>query len=614
MAARDDSDRMKASYEDRVRTLADSVSQRERELAILAAVASRVHGENEVQAILDIALDEILKRMDLRTAWIFMGTDEERKLHLAASRGVSQRYLHEVRTEGLGECLCPEVFWSGHRMQARNTTQCPRMPDIIEGLSAPVAHACIPLRFGDTTRGVLNVAARPGQLFTEDELRFLETLGHQIGLAVERARHLDVERVRNQEARAMAAVSKAVGGTLDVDAVLRAVAETSRELVSADRAVILLGDRPASIRVGYVAGKAHPEFVVGRTLDLIAAGSRLIPAALADRKVYNVADWLRDPRANHAIAQQWEIRSGLIVPLIARDRLLGVLLLSCADDHRWSEDAVEVAEALAAQASVALENARLFEEARQAYQQLREAQERSLRSEKMAVLGTFASGLAHEVRNPLNSIGLQLSILDRRIGRCEPALGKEMAELSGIIREEVKRLDGLVGDFLLFSRADRIQYHEADLEQLIDEVVHLLRPEARAAGVTIRRQREGDPIPPARMDGEKMKQVVMNLLRNAVEAMPDGGVVTLESGLVDGRARLVVRDTGPGLPSGVDVFQLFVTTKPKGTGLGLSIVQQIVLQHGGDIVAAPSEPGQGACFTVTLPIQAANEAQTEAGS
>jgi signal transduction histidine kinase len=87
----------------------------------------------------------------------------------------------------------------------------------------------------------------------------------------------------------------------------------------------------------------------------------------------------------------------------------------------------------------------------------------------------------------------------------------------------------------------------------------------------------------------------------------------LESGLVDGRARLIVRDTGPGLPAGVDVFQLFVTTKPKGTGLGLSIVQQIVLQHGGDIVAA-SEPGQGACFTVTLPVQPVSEAQTEAGS
>jgi signal transduction histidine kinase len=444
-------ERMKASYEDRVRALGDTVSQRERELATLAHVASRVHGEDEVQTILDIALDEILERMDLKTAWIFMGTDEEKKLALAASRGVSQRYLDEIRTEGLGECLCPEVFWSGHRMQARNTTQCPRMPDIVEGLNAPVAHACIPLRFDRGTRGVLNVAARPGQLFTEDELRFLETLGHQIALAVERARHLQ-------------------------------------------------------------------------------------------------------------------------------------------------------------------ENTRLFEEARQAYQELREAQERSLRSEKMAVLGTFASGLAHEVRNPLNSIGLQLSILDRRIGRCEPKLGKEMAELSGIIREEVKRLDGLVGDFLLFSRADRIQYHSADLEQLIDEVVQLLRPEAQAARVTIRRERAREPIPPARMDGEKMKQVVMNLLRNAVEAMPEGGVVTVESGLVDGRARLVVRDTGPGLPPGVDVFQLFVTTKPKGTGLGLSIVQQIVLQHGGDVVAAAREPGQGACFTVTLPVQPASEAQTEARS
>jgi two-component system, NtrC family, sensor histidine kinase HydH len=606
-------DRVKASYEDRVRALADTVSQRERELAILAQVASRVHGENEVQGILDIALDEILERMDLTTAWIFMGTDRERTLSLAASRGVSPRYLKEIRTVGLGECLCPEVFWSGHRMQARNTTQCPRMPDIVEGLSAPVAHACIPLRFDEGTRGVLNVAARPGQLFTEDELRFLETLGHQIGLAVERARHLQAERVRNQEARAMAAVSKAIGGTLDVDAVIRAVSETARDLIGADRAVILLGAEPESMRVGHVAGEGHPDFVLGRTLDLIAAGSRLIQTALGDRQVYNVADWRRDPRVNTALAERWNIRSGLVVPLVSRERPLGLLLLSCTEEHHWSEDAVDVAEALAAQASVALENARLFEEARRAYQELREAQERSLRSEKMAVLGTFASGLAHEVRNPLNSIALQLSILDRRIGRCEPALGKEMGELSGVIREEVKRLDGLVGDFLLFSRADRIQYQAADLEQLIDEVVHLLRPEARAAGVTIRRQRCGDPIPPARMDGEKMKQVVMNLVRNAVEAMADGGVVTVESGLVEGRARLIVRDTGPGLPAGVDVFQLFVTTKPKGTGLGLSIVQQIVLQHGGDIVAA-SEPGQGACFTVTLPVQPASEAQTEGRS
>jgi signal transduction histidine kinase len=92
--------------------------------------------------------------------------------------------------------------------------------------------------------------------------------------------------------------------------------------------------------------------------------------------------------------------------------------------------------------------------------------------------------------------------------------------------------------------------------------------------------------------------------------MPAGGTVTLETALVDGQAQLVVRDNGPGLPEGVDVFQLFVTTKPKGTGLGLSIVQQIVLQHGGEI-AASSPPGQGAAFTIRLPITAAGVREGE---
>src|SRR5690349_5657337 len=106
MADQKDLERVKTAYEDRVRALDETIARRERELAVLAHVASRVHGENEVQAILEIALDEILERLGLETAWIFIGTDEERKLHLAASRGVSPRYLAEIRTEGLGECLC----------------------------------------------------------------------------------------------------------------------------------------------------------------------------------------------------------------------------------------------------------------------------------------------------------------------------------------------------------------------------------------------------------------------------------------------------------------------------------------------------------------------------
>ena len=197
-----------------------------------------------------------------------------------------------------------------------------------------------------------------------------------------------------------------------------------------------------------------------------------------------------------------------------------------------------MAEALASQASVALENARLYEKARRAYRELNEAQARIIQSEKMAVVGTFASGLAHEVRNPLNSIALQLSILERRVAPLPAGVAGEIKELVGVIREEVKRLDNLVGDFLQFSRSNRVQYRPAGLDALVDEVARLLRPEARAAGVDAApRSASASAIPDLRVDAEKMKQVVINLVQNAIEAMPEGGVVTVESGLVDGRAR-----------------------------------------------------------------------------
>jgi signal transduction histidine kinase len=111
----------------------------------------------------------------------------------------------------------------------------------------------------------------------------------------------------------------------------------------------------------------------------------------------------------------------------------------------------------------------------------------------------------------------------------------------------------------------------------------------------------GEPLPSLSVDGSRLKQVVLNLLRNAIEAIPGEGRVLLECGLVEGRARLAVHDTGPGLPPDLDVFQLFVTTKPRGTGLGLAIAQQIVLEHGGEITAG-NRPGGGASFSVTFPL------------
>jgi signal transduction histidine kinase len=582
----------------------------EQRLAVLADLGVRFFGQEDVQAILDATLDSLLTGLGLETAWIFLEDEKDQRLRLAAHRGVAPSYLETVAKGGLGECLCPQVFSSGRGMLARNTTECPRMPMISESLDQPVAHACVPLAFNGASRGVLNVAARPGRVFEDDELRFLETVGRQVCLAVEGARHLKAERLYNQVARALAALNKGIGESLDPDAVLDAVGRTALEVLRVDRVHILLGSDARQLLVAHLAGLPHPELRKGQVLDLTVMGESLHRRALEEQRRFATEDWTKDPNVNKEIAHRWAGAAALILPLVARKATLGILVLTCASPHVWTGDQVDVAEALASQASVAIENARLYEKARRAYRELNEAQARIIQNEKMAVVGTFASGLAHEVRNPLNSIALQLSILDRRVAPLPAGVAGEIKELVGVIREEVKRLDNLVGDFLQFSRSNRVQYRPANLDALVDEVMRLLRPEARAAGVTLRRQRIGEPVPDMRVDPEKIKQVAINLVQNAIEALPGGGVVSVESGLVDGRAVMVVRDDGPGLPEGLDVFQLFVTTKAQGTGLGLSIAQQIVLEHGGEI-AARSEPGRGATFTVSLPVERAEATPEE---
>ncbi|MEO8358987.1 MAG: GAF domain-containing protein [Vicinamibacteria bacterium] len=603
------SDELRDAYEERVRRLAETVETRERWLAALSTIAVRTHGCEDVQEILDLALTEILDRLNLKAAWVFMGSQADKKLHFAASKGVSRQYLEIVEREGLDDCLCPEVFWTGHRMQARNTTQCPRMPTIVEGLQERVAHACVPLRFEGQSRGVLNVAARPGEQFSDDELRFLETLGHQICAAIEGAEHLKTERQRNQEARALAAINKAIGGSLDPAVVLKAVGRSAREILGADRVQVFLGDDPSRLIVSHLSGLPHPELKEGQTLNLVEKTARGQLWAFETRSVLQVDDWSRDERFNKALAQRWDMAAAIILPLVARDRTLGLLILSRQAARTWTPSQIEVAESLAAQARIAIENARLYEDSRRSYDQLKGAQERLVENEKMAVLGTFASGLAHEVRNPLNSISLQLAILERRIRRLDSDMSAEMQDLTKVIRGEIDRLDSLVGDFLLFSRTNHLQHAPVSLDDLVDDVLQLVRPEAQSLGIVIKRAGPiNGRLRPAPVDPERMKQVILNLLRNAMEAAGAKGVVSVETSESHEGVRLTVSDTGPGFPRDLDIFQSFVTTKPKGTGLGLSVAQQIVSDHGGRITAQ-SEPGQGASFTITLPGPATSKGQ-----
>ena len=223
---------------------------------------------------------------------------------------------------------------------------------------------------------------------------------------------------------------------------------------------------------------------------------------------------------------------------------------------------------------------------------------RTLRAERLAAVGTLAAGLAHEVRNPLNSAGLQLTVLERRLQRGDG--GDKVTPIVHIIRDEIARLDRLVRDFLAFAKPTPFQSRPVNLTELLTGVAQLIAPEAEAARIAIE-LKLAPQLPPAAGGAEQLRQVVLNLTRNALEAMHErGGKLVLRTRRGKDGLQVEVEDNGPGFAEDLPVFDAFFTTKDQGTGLGLSLVHRIVSDHGGTI-RVESRPGR-TCFTFTLPI------------
>ena len=234
---------------------------------------------------------------------------------------------------------------------------------------------------------------------------------------------------------------------------------------------------------------------------------------------------------------------------------------------------------------------------------------RLLRAERLAAVGTLAAGLAHEVRNPLNSASLQLTLLERKLERGDGAA--TTTPIARIIKGEIDRLDRLVRDFLAFAKPSPFDPRPVDLRVLFASVVDLIGPEAESAAVEIAVE-IAEGLPAVAGDPERLRQVLLNLTRNAREAMTgSGGHLVLRArpgtdgengaGASPSMIEVDVQDDGPGFSEQLPIFDAFFTTKDHGTGLGLSLVHRIVTDHGGTIRVS-SRPGR-TCFTIALPVQ-----------
>ena len=229
--------------------------------------------------------------------------------------------------------------------------------------------------------------------------------------------------------------------------------------------------------------------------------------------------------------------------------------------------------------------------------ELRDLEDRTRLAERLAAVGTLAAGLAHEIRNPLNSAQLQLQLLDRRLRKRID--DSKLLEPIDLVRDEITRLSQLVSEFLDFARPSVLEVGECNMVELVQTVVELERPSASAYGVTLDLVMPEEPVVIS-VDRGKVQQVVLNLLRNAIEVLDQGGRVTVEVAPDGMGARVQVKDNGPGIPQDVinRIFEPFFSTKEKGTGLGMAICHSLVTQHGGDIRVHSQD---GAVFEVTLP-------------
>jgi len=230
-----------------------------------------------------------------------------------------------------------------------------------------------------------------------------------------------------------------------------------------------------------------------------------------------------------------------------------------------------------------------------------------IQSERLATIGRMSALVAHEIRNPLSSIGLNTELLEEELAEREGALDGEPRDILHGIAREVERLTDVTEEYLKFARLPKPRLGPENLRDILEDLLRFVQEEIKEAGIEVRNRLSDRPQPVAADEGQ-LRQAFLNLLRNSLESMPSGGILTIESRQNDGRVLIDISDTGRGIDDSAigRIFDPFFSTRDNGTGLGLSLTQQIVNEHGGNI-SCHSQPGQGTRFTVELPVFSGND-------
>jgi len=553
-------------------------------LEISKAIASGLYLEDVLRLIVTVTANV----MDSKICSLWILDEKDQKLKLKATQSISEEYLKE-RSLAMGEGVVGHVALHNQPMAIPDVLKEPLYKEKElakkEGL---VSMLSVPMCIKDRVIGVINCYTSYPHPFSKSEEEMLTTVANQAAICIENSGLME---------------------TLDINEILRLVLEGVTKNIGFDRARLYLVNEKRNVLECKMAVGVDEERIKDISLPLDPEDS-VVARSVIEKKPFIIPDANQDSRVNPILKEKLNLQSLVVIPLLAKEKALGVIAADHVEPGKTiTRETLESVMTFAQQAGLAIHNAFMYEELKTFSQQmeekiqkttadLRKTEAQLIRSEKLAALGQLAAGFAHEIRNPLTSINILIHSLTENL----PSGNSHREDLK-VIEEEINRINEILDRFLRFAKPAPPLLERTDVATIFEETLQLIRPRIEKQLIVV--QKEFQALPIILMDREQMKQVALNLLLNAVQAMPKGGTLMLRGqNSEDGQwIRISIQDSGMGIPNEDmnKLFDPFFSTKEGGVGLGLSIAHRIIDQHHGKI-EVESTPGEGTLFTIWLPI------------
>jgi signal transduction histidine kinase len=545
-------------------------------------ISSLVSNTDEPKVALRFILDEIVRVLQPSGASISLINPDNQRLELEVSYGLPDGWSD--MDLALGQGITGWTALHGRAIVVPDVREEPRYISLRPEIRSEMA---VPMEDRGMVIGVVNVDSETVDAFSEQSLKILTLLTNEASRGISRLWLIKQLRTKAKQLESLINMGQGLVGELDTDEILECLAREGRQLLDCHScALFLITPDKRELKLHKMFGRDGP-IQVDQSILIINSS---VSAAVHRKKQIEVTDLAFTEENDFLdIITREGLVSMLSTPIFFGDEVVGVLNAYTIYKHRFNNDEKKVFGTLASLGALAIQNARL-------YSRVFASEETLRRNEKLTTLGMLAAEIAHEIRNPLTVIKLLFDSLELNF----PPEDVRQTDVS-VIGEKLDQLEEIVERVLSFGRSREGLHSRQDLSQLVHDTIRLVRLKLHQQKIELQFQPYSTAIM-VEVNKGQIQQVILNLILNATQAMPDGGTIGIETSRSGGNAELSITDNGRGIPAELQnkIFESFLTDRPDGTGLGLSISKRILRSHRGDIELDSSSPGK-TCFRFWIP-------------